>query len=267
MKYKLLCTDLDGTLLSTKSDVSNFTVSEISKIKDRLKVILVSARMPKAITYLQERLGIAHMPIICYNGALVMDGATQIYSAEIPIQLIESIHQLAEENSIQLGLFNTNEWYTSEHTDSIENEINCTRTSPVFRSSLKTIEDWKIRGIGAHKIMLMAKENVPDSFSQTLQKKFDTGLIWYRSNDRLIEIAPKGTSKLQGIELLLEKGETLKEVIAFGDNYNDIEMLRGVGCGVAVGNAVSPVKAIADRIALRNTESGVAHFIKHYLAI
>ena len=152
MKYKLLCADLDGTLLSTKSDVSNVTVSEISKIKDRLKVILVSARMPKAITYVQERLGIAHMPIICYNGALVMHGNTQIYSSEIPIQLMESIHQLAEENSIQLGLFNTNEWYTSEQTDSIKNEINCTRTTPVFRSSQNTIEDWRGRSIGAHKM-------------------------------------------------------------------------------------------------------------------
>ena len=74
MDFKILCSDLDGTLLSTKSDVSDFTISQIAKIKERLKVILVSARMPQSMIYLQERLGVTDQPIICYNGALVLQG-------------------------------------------------------------------------------------------------------------------------------------------------------------------------------------------------
>lgn len=64
MNYKTLCSDLDGTLLSTKNDVSDFTISEISRIKHAVKIILVSARMPKSMTYLQRRLGIEKEPII-----------------------------------------------------------------------------------------------------------------------------------------------------------------------------------------------------------
>ncbi len=74
MVFKILCSDLDGTLLSTKSDVSDFTISEIGRIKKHLKVILVSARMPQGMYYLQKDLGITNQPIICYNGALVLDG-------------------------------------------------------------------------------------------------------------------------------------------------------------------------------------------------
>jgi hypothetical protein len=74
-------------------------------------------------------------------------------------------------------------------------------------------------------------------------------------------------SKLSAIKLLLGKDESLKDVIAFGDNYNDIEMLENVGCGVAVANARNEVKLIADYITLENTKDGVAHFIEERLVI
>ena len=69
------------------------------------------------------------------------------------------------------------------------------------------------------------------------------------------------------IQNLLKNDETLDDIIAFGDNFNDIEMLQGVGYGVAVGNARDEVKAISDYITLNNTEDGVAHFIRKYLSI
>jgi len=56
----------------------------------------------------------------------------------------------------------------------------------------------------------------------------------------------------------------MKEVIAFGDNYNDIEMLKAVGCGVAVGNAKEEVKEIADEITLPGKEDGVAATLEKY---
>ena len=57
----------------------------------------------------------------------------------------------------------------------------------------------------------------------------------------------------------------MADVISFGDNYNDIKMLEHSGLGVAVGNARNEVKAIADHTTLKNTEDGVAHFIKQHL--
>ena len=85
------------------------------------------------------------------------------------------------------------------------------------------------------------------------------------SNDTLIELAPKSVSKLSAIQLLLTKNESLADVVSFGDNYNDIEMLQASGLGVAVDNARAEVKAIADYTTLKNTEDGVAHFIRQHL--
>ncbi len=88
MNYKMLCTDLDGTLLSTKSDVSEFTVDEINRIKGRIKVILVSARMPKSMVYLQQRLGLLREPMICYNGAYILQDNKALASTEIHLDLV-----------------------------------------------------------------------------------------------------------------------------------------------------------------------------------
>ncbi|MGB6153203.1 MAG: HAD family hydrolase [Pricia sp.] len=265
MTYKILCSDLDGTLLSTKSDVSNFAISEVARIKDKTRIILVSARMPRAMVYLQRRLAILNQPMICYNGALVLDGDTEIASTVIEMQQLFEIHNLAQLHFTQLGLYHKDEWYVEENTERVRKEIHYTQSTPVFRDTPDTLKDWKDRGIGAHKVMLMGTKITSDALYPLLEKQFGNDLHLYRSNDTLIEIAPKSVSKLTAINHLLKKDESLQDVIAFGDNYNDIEMLRHCGFGVAVENARDEVKAVANAIALPNYEDGVAEFIKKNL--
>jgi len=265
MNFKILCSDLDGTLLSTKSDVSEFTISEISRIKEQTKIILVSARMPQAMTYLQKNLSIADQPIICYNGALVLDGSTQIFSEVIPFEAVEKTYQLAEDQHVKLGLYYHNEWYVEQSTERVKKEIKYTRTTPQFRKTSETLVDWKHRNISAHKIMLMGTKISADKLFPVLTATLGDYMRCYRSNDTLIELAPKSVSKLSAIKLILSLEQSLADVISFGDNYNDIEMLKYSGLGVAVSNARDEVKAIADHITTKNTEHGVAQFIKQHL--
>lgn len=230
-----------------------------------MRIILVSARMPRAMTYLQRRLGIEDSPIICYNGALVLHGEKELSSTVIQMPYLEEIHRLALEHFIKLGLYYKNEWYVEENTERVRKEIRYTQTTPFFRETSETLNDWQNRDIGAHKIMLMGIKSTADAIFPILRESFGTELHLYRSNDTLIEIAPKSVSKLSAIESLLNDGETLADVISFGDNYNDIEMLEHSGFGVAVGNAREKVKAIANAIALPNVENGVARYIKQHL--
>ena len=265
MKYKILCSDLDGTLLATKSDVSDFAISEIGRIKDRMRIILVSARMPQSMTYLQRRLGIEHEPLVCYNGAYVLDGASEILSEEIALDFLEEIHDLAEQKDIKLGLYYKTEWYAEENTERIRKEIRYTQATPHFRDTKDTLTDWKKRDVSAHKVMMMGSKDTADAIFPELTKAFAGDLHLYRSNDTLIEIAPKSVSKLTAIRKLLKEGESLANVIAFGDNYNDLEMLKHCGYGVAVENARDEVKAVADAITLPNYDDGVADFIARNL--
>ena len=265
MNFKILCSDLDGTLLSTKNDVSDFTISEISRIKKKVKIILVSARMPQSMTYLQERLSIENEPIICYNGALVLDGKKEIFSETINFSTVEKIYKLSEALQIKLGLYHGNEWYVEETSERVEKEINNTKTTPHYRPTLVTLEDWKKRNISAHKIMLMGTKTSADTIFPVLKEELGKQMNSYRSNDTLIELAPKTVSKLSAIQLLLSSNESLSDVISFGDNYNDIEMIQHSGCGVAVDNARDELKAIANNITLKNTAHGVAKFIQQHL--
>ncbi len=267
MYYKILCSDLDGTLLSTKSDVSDFTISEIQRIRQKTKVILVSARMPMAMRYIQKDLGIEDQPIICYNGALILNGEREIYSTFIEAQTILSLFNLANGHNIKLGLYYNDEWYVETDSNRVSREIHHTKATPIYRKTVKTIEDWQERKIGAHKIMLMGTLETINDISPILRTEFSTQLNIYRSNDTLIEVSPKAISKLSAIEIALEKAHTLKDVIAFGDNYNDSEMLLHAACGVAVGNAREEVKSVADYVTLKNTENGVAQFLHQHFNI
>lgn len=261
MSYSLLCTDLDGTLLTTKDNVSDRTVEAIAKIKNQLQVILVSARMPQGMTYIQERLGIGHEPMICYNGALILHGEKELFSQTIPLELVKQLYQMAQPLDIQLGLYSGFEWYVEQDSERVQKEVRYTHTQTVFRPTTDTLQDWEQRNIGAHKIMLMCTKETADQLAPMVQEHLEEALHFYRSNDTLIEVSPKSVSKIDSIRKLLPHGKTLENVIAFGDNYNDIEMLDQVGLGVAVANAKEPVKQVAKAVTLANTEDGVAHYL------
>ncbi|MFD2433422.1 HAD family hydrolase [Mesonia maritima] len=93
-----------------------------------------------------------------------------------------------------------------------------------------------------------------------LQENYGNDLHLYRSKSTYIEIANKNISKLTAINHLLENhfNLSLEESIAFGDNYNDVEMINGVGMGIAVGNARDEVKEVANKITDKSIENGVA---------
>jgi len=267
MNYKILCSDLDGTLLSNKRDVSDFTISEIQRIRNTTQVILVSARMPKAMRYIQRDLGIEKEALICYNGALILDDDKEVYSTFIETTTILSLFELTKTYGIKLGLYYKDEWYVEEMSERVSKEIHHTKATPIYRNTSETILDWQERSIGAHKIMLMGTKETIDSITPHLESKFTFEMNIYRSNDTLIEVTPKATSKLSAIESLIQNPNSLNDVIAFGDNYNDVEMLMHAGCSVAVGNAREEVKSIANHITLKNTEEGVAHFLNQHFII
>jgi Cof subfamily protein (haloacid dehalogenase superfamily) len=267
MNHRILCSDLDGTLLSTKSDVSVFTIAEIKRIKPTTKIILVSARMPKAMRYIQKDLGIENEPIICYNGALVLDMEKEIHSALLDVDIIETLYQLTQAHNIQLGLYYKDEWFVEENSERVIKEILYTKAMPIYQKTSKTIMEWRNRKIGAHKIMLMGTFEGIEGIMPQLKTEYHTVMNIYRSNDTLIEVSPKSVSKLLAISLLIKNSYSLEDVIAFGDNYNDSEMLQMVDCGVAVGNARDEVKAVADYTTLENAQDGVAHFLKLHFKI
>ena len=101
--------------------------------------------------------------------------------------------------------------------------------------------------------------------TQDIKEKFPHVKIT-RSSPYSADIISADQSKLKGIAHLGEVFDfELSEVMAFGDSENDLEMLSGVGVGVAMGNASKAIKDISDVVTLTNEECGVAHAIETYI--
>ena len=88
----------------------------------------------------------------------------------------------------------------------------------------------------------------------------------YRSEPFFLEIMPKGIDKAQSLERLLMKlGLKREEMIACGDGYNDLSMIKYAGLGVAMENAVLPVRTAADHITASNNEDGVGLVVEKFM--
>lgn len=270
MKAKIVFSDIDGTLLNSERAVSDFTISEVKRItKQGIPFVLVSARMPKQMYYLQEALGILNTPIIAYNGAVVLDSEKILQSTEMPLNIIEDLifyNENYADNQIHISLYHLDKWYAPFKDKWAEREANNTKSEPEIMPNHQVLSLWKSENKGAHKIMLMGEVEVIQPAFDYLNKKFSDQLHIYRAKDTYIEIASLEISKLTGIKNLLQQKYpfSLEEAMAFGDNYNDIEMLENVGFGVAVENAHKEVKEAAKFSTLHHKEDGVAHFISNH---
>lgn len=262
--YKIAFTDIDGTLLGPDRNLTPATIAAVTQLKGKVPFILVSSRMPRQMYHLQKDLDILDLPLIAYNGGYISHQKKGLFSVEIPIEVVEKIVQYNQndpENQVHLSLFHADQWYVEEMDYWALREQTNTKANPEVKSNKEVIALWKNEGLGAHKVMCMGAKEKIDRLWDYLEDEFLDTLHLYRSKDTYIEIANKKISKLTGILEVLKHCYPeidLTQAVAFGDNYNDIEMLEGVGLGVAVANAREEVKAVADQITKHHKEDGVA---------
>lgn len=272
MKFKALCTDIDGTLLNSERELSTRTIAAIQGMDKSIPVILASSRMPSAMRHLQKELNILKHPLICYNGGYVIQyegnlNTPNVFdSVQISQSICSSILELTKGRDIHVSLYHEDNWYAPGQDPWTEREARITKVSPIIKDSIAVLTEWKAQNIGAHKVMCMGPEEEIHEVYLNLIKAFSNQLHVYRSKSTYLEIAPRTISKASALKLVLEKvyGIDLSEVIAFGDNYNDIELIQSVGWGVAVENARPEVKAIAKEITSTSKDNGVARIIEKY---
>ncbi|WP_103071231.1 Cof-type HAD-IIB family hydrolase [Aquimarina sediminis] len=264
MSHRIVFTDIDGTLLNPQRELSDFTISQIKRIKNTIPVVLISSRMPDAMHHLQEELEIQNQPLICYNGGLILVDQKPVHSTFISPDIIEKISNFNLEQKFHISLYHNNDWFVPEMDFWAKREANNTKVNPVVKPIQNVIKEWRTNSKGAHKIMCMGEEAYIDQAYAFLEDSFGDTLHLYRSKPTYIEIAHKSISKLTAIEILLDTHFEIpiSEVVAFGDNYNDIDMLKAVGTGVAVANAKPETIEIADTVTLEGKQDGVATYIQ-----
>jgi Cof subfamily protein (haloacid dehalogenase superfamily) len=263
-------TDVDGTLLNADRQLSERTIHAIRSISDKIAVVLASSRMPSAMRHLQAEMGIEHHPIICYNGGYVLssgNGNDVCSSHVIPLNICSSIVGRAGDGPIHISLYNADNWYARKHDKWTDREEAITKVNAQVRAFDDVLSAWKRDGLGAHKIMCMGEADDIAGFYQWLDQHYGGKIHIYRSRPTYLELAPKEISKASAMTLIMRDivKSNNSEAMAFGDNYNDVEMLRDAAVGIAVDNAVADAKAVANETTASGQNDGVAMSIeKHF---
>ena len=204
MNYKLICTDIDGTLLNKDRELSEKTIKQVQRIAP-MPFVLISSRMPKAMHHLQEQFKNTSTPLIAYNGGLVLDNDIVLHSTFINNDVLEVIIHQCVETEIHLSLYYADEWYVPSMDYWANREANNTKVTPIVESNKAVLSKWKEEGKGAHKIMCMGDEAEIDVLYKALEKEYSNEIMLYRSKPTYIEISHKSISKKTAIEVLLKK--------------------------------------------------------------
>ncbi len=258
---KIILSDIDGTFLASNKKPTELHAEALKKILDAgLKFAFVSARMPEAIFPITDKLNLPRTAIISYSGAYVMtEDAQVLYDKKIPLDDAKNI--LAEMKSrwddISTSIYCGRRWFTEKIDKRIEREISNSGATVEVKNFDKVLaEDVP------NKIFVRCEVETCAEMETELGQMFPN-LNVVRSAAYLLEVMDKSVSKATGIEILLKHyGLSVADAIAFGDNYNDTEMLKLIPHSVAMGNSPDAIKNLASAVTDSNDDSGIYTYLK-----
>lgn len=262
---RIVFSDIDGTLLTDDKRVTEKTEQAVKGlVQQGIPFVLVSARMPEAIYPITEAMGVK-IPLISYSGALVLteEGET-LYSLTMKAEHAAAFLEAVEAHFPQatVNYYAGHHWYVKASDPRVALEMKITGAVAERRS----FADCLTEGTLPHKILLMMEPADCERAERELQALFPA-LNIVRSAPHLLEIMDASVNKASGIEVMLKHfGLEASDALSFGDNYNDLEMLRYTGASVAMGNAPQPVKEAAGIVTTSNEEDGIyAYLSEHHL--
>lgn len=265
-EYKAIALDLDGTLTNNDKKVTPHTLVALTKAQQHgIHIILASGRPTYGIEPVAQCLNLDNGGyVLAYNGGKIINWHTkeEIYSDSLPHEVIPEIYQYAKSKGYALLGYRGHEIITERpddkyvHEESRINKMGITRVE-CLTSSLDP-NPTKLLMTGTPDNMAAAEKEL----CGIMNGRIDV----FRSAPFFIELVPKGIDKAKSLERLLPMiGVRPAELMAFGDGYNDLSMLRLAGMGVAMDNAVEELKQEADFVTLSNENDGVAYAINKIL--
>lgn len=263
---KLICIDIDGTLLNDTKEV----LPEVKKAVKRQcekgrKIALVSGRMPCAVTQVEKQLETDCIKVCNAGTFIIADGVCvkeEVMSTHIMRQLYTDI---AGKHHVPLWIFQGYKWYVTRMDSFVEKEINIIKYRPDVVDPLELAGNWDRAGIKPNKFLIAAKEKKTDEIQAEFKRWKNRGFDVARSSGNYLEIFPENVDKGKAVASLCAiLNISTENVVAIGDHELDIPMIETAGIGIAMGNAIQALKDKADFVTLTNNEAGVARALNDY---
>ena len=257
---KIILSDIDGTFLKDDKHPTDLHAKAIKAVVDKgLKFVFVSARMPEAIYPITDALGMNHTPVISYGGGFVLTEREEVlFDKKMPAEDSRNIlAALNDWQDITINFYTGRRWFVETIDKRVQFEMDITSAT----AELANFDDLLAENILPNKILIICEPPTCEEMERVLGKRFPA-LNVVRSAPYLLEIMDKSVSKATGIKVLLKHyGIALDEAVAFGDNYNDIEMLELIPQSVVMANAPDKVKELAAAVTDSNEQSGIYTYL------
>ncbi len=261
MKYKAIISDLDGTLLNSEHTISKYTKSVIKTIIDKgIKFYIATGRHHNDVIGIKKTLDLETI-MITSNGARVHNHSNkEILACDVSMEVSNRLLDLKPQNGIHANIYVGDNWYTETdvpwgaefHTES------------GFSYEIKDFK--KLKDTSITKFFYVHEDpKVISEFEGKLRKSYGKQVNITSSLPICLEVMGQNVSKGVAIEKVLEmEGISLEEAIAFGDGFNDFDMLESVGKGFIMKNGTSELKKALPHLEVveSNVEDGVAKKIE-----
>jgi hypothetical protein len=274
--YRLVAIDLDGTLLRSDGTMGQRTSRALqAAVKQGIRVVICTGRRFRTTLPILNELQLA-VPVIVHGGLLIKDAATHetLYhtylAKDFSLAAMQFLKAYGVTPIVYVDLFSQGiDIYLDNERDGHpfhlkyleRNRAHCHFVGDVTQAFCpQTIH------IGA-----LADRPSLERLNARLEREFGLAArhhIMNNTNEEgaFLEIMSPGHSKWHALSRLVEReGLSAEQVISIGDEINDIEMIRHAGLGVAMGNAIPAVKAVADYTTRSNEEDGVAHVVERFV--
>lgn len=277
MPIKLLALDIDGTLLDSRGELTPRTRARIEAARERgVLVALVTGRRFSSARQLTEELGFAlSVPLVSHNGALTKNIATLETISFHPFELetAREVVRLGRDHGVDVICCDDPHGLGVMVLEGVSPDNKALhRYLDKYRDSVSEVGDLlEYLDHAPIQIMFSGRCARMDDFAEELKAAIGEKVSLFRTRylkadltilDALSPVASKG----DGLAAVAEAhGIRREEVMAVGDNHNDITMLRYAGVGVVMGNAEDELKQMGFALTASNEEDGVAEAIERYI--
>lgn len=260
-QYKLVISDLDGTLLNSDKVISPFNKEIIAKLSKNVQFGIATGRPYEAVLKKMEQEGILPFidVIVATNGVDIIEPKTHKLTTTHLLNKSDflKIVDLMKPVDVNFCVYGDGVCYTSR----IDQAILRIEKQNFLKPHIITADQLPFNQL--KKVVFTVDphrmEIVKAHMNQLSQDKYHC----FQSMPDMIEFVDKRVSKANGLGIYASsQGFGCEDVMVFGDTSNDIEMLQHCGWGVCMANGTSDALAIADDIALSNDQDGVGHYIK-----
>lgn len=263
MRYRLIATDMDGTLLRNDKSISETSLAAIRELMAAGGYFVISSGRPYPA--LEDYLSCLkpNAPLITYNGAKIVepeDGRV-LFEENMAAEDIVSLIANGDRRGHTVVIWSQDVLYGNMLDRRMKEYVNHTRIVPQLKPS-----DEELISRGVTKILFADRK---DRINRSLDETPTWGLKdcnYAKSTPEYLEYFSSKVSKAYALEQISKLlSVPREEIIAIGDGYNDLEMIRWAGLGVAMDNAPDEVKRAADYTTLSNMDDGVAQVIRKFM--